>query len=45
VLCQIVDHVAAKRRGLFVETMRSGQSGGMHIHNSLLHALSGAIEL
>jgi hypothetical protein len=29
---------------LFVETMRFGQSGGMHIHNSLLHALSGAVE-
>jgi len=44
-LRQTIDHLAGKRRGLLVETMRLGQSGGMHIHNSLLHALSGAVEL
>jgi hypothetical protein len=44
VLRQIVDHVAGECRGLFVEAMRFGQSGGMHIHDSLLNALSGAGE-
>jgi hypothetical protein len=44
-LRQIVDHVAGKRRGFFIETMRFGQSGGMHIHDTLQNALSGAVEL
>ncbi|OIQ65246.1 hypothetical protein GALL_531990 [mine drainage metagenome] len=35
VLRQIVDHVAGKCRGLFVEMMRFGQGGGMHVHDSL----------
>jgi hypothetical protein len=43
-LRQPFDHVAGKRRGLSVEMMRFGQSGGMHIHDNLLDALSGAIE-
>src|SRR6202022_119827 len=42
VLRQIVDHVAGECRGLFVEAMRFGQSGSMHIHDNLLNALSGA---
>jgi hypothetical protein len=43
-LRQIVDHVAGKRRGLFIKTLRFGQSGGMHIHDTLQNALSGAVE-
>ena len=42
-LRQVPDHVAGKSRGLFVELLRSGQSGGMHIHDILLNALSGAL--
>ena len=42
-LRQVADHVAGKSRGLFVELLRSGQSGGMHIHDTLLNALSGAL--
>jgi uncharacterized membrane protein len=40
--CQIADHVAGKRRRRFIKRMRLGQSGGMHIHGTLLNALSGA---
>src|SRR6201747_1711052 len=43
-LRQIVDHVAGKRCSLFIETVRFGQSGGVHIHDTLQNALSGAVE-
>ena len=39
VLRQIVDHVAGKCGGWFIEAVRFGQSGGVHIHDSLLNAL------
>ena len=42
-LRQVVDHVAGKYRGLLVERMHFGQSGGMHIHDNLPDALSGAV--
>src|SRR6202022_2835070 len=41
---QIADHVAGKRGSLLVETLRFVQSGGVHIHDGLLDALSGALE-
>ncbi len=39
---EIADHVAGKGRGRFVGRIRFGQSGGMHIHDTLLNALTGA---
>ena len=42
-LRQVADHVARKGGSLFVEGVRVGQSGGMHIHDTLLNALSGAL--
>jgi hypothetical protein len=41
-LRQIVDHFTGKNRGLLVEIMYLGQSFGVHIHESLPNALSGA---
>jgi hypothetical protein len=39
VLRQIVDHVAGKCGRWFIEAVRFGQSGGVHIHDGLLNAL------
>src|ERR1700744_4645752 len=43
-LRQTIQHVAGKCRGSFIETLRLTQRGGVHIHDSLLSALSGALE-
>ena len=42
-LRQVADHVAGKGGGLLIELVRLSQSGGMHIHDTLLNALSGAL--
>jgi hypothetical protein len=42
-LGQIADHISGEGRSLLVELVRSGQSGGMHIHDTLLNALTGAL--
>jgi hypothetical protein len=41
-LRKVADHVAGERRVLLIELMNRGQSGGMHIHDTLLNALPGA---
>jgi hypothetical protein len=42
-LRQIADHVSRKCGSLFVEGEPLGQSGGVHIHDTLLNALPGAL--
>ncbi len=42
-LRQVADGIARESRGLLVRKMRIGQSGSMHVHVTLLNALSGAL--
>ena len=43
-LRQTFDHVAGEAEVCSSKAVRFGQSGGMHIHDDLLNALSGALE-
>ena len=42
-LRQIADHVSGEGRSLLIERIALSQSGGMHIHDTLPNALSGAL--